>query len=706
MRSLIYVAATLAVAACGGGKKSAPSTPAPTASTPSTSEAPATPPAMPVPAPVAPPTGHPSNDLIPRTVFFGNPDKVSVQISPDGKYLSWIAAKDGVLNVWVAPVDQLDQARAITADTTRPVREYHWTFDKKHLLYMQDKGGDENFHIYRVDVTAPGDAVDLTPLPGARAELMGLSHTRPSTILVGLNDRDPKYHDAYEIDLTSGDRKKVLENAHYAGFIADRDLHLRLAIDAQPDGGQIISQLDPAKGKKPFTLAIPGDDSLTTQANGLDKSGTTLYLTDSRGRDTGALFKVDIRTGKQRLVAEDAHSDVVSIVTHPTEETLQAVKFNYQKATWTVLDKSVKGDFDALAKVAPGDFDVNTRTLDDKTWLVVFHSDVNPASYYRWDRKSKKATFLFNARPDLEKYTLAHVTPAIVKARDGLELVTYVTLPPGADPDGDGKPTAAIPTVLLVHGGPWARDVWGFSGITQLLANRGYAVVQVNFRGSNGFGKKYVNAGNGEWGKKMHDDLLDTVDWAVAQGISPKDKVCIMGGSYGGYATLVGVAMTPDEFACGVDIVGPSNLLTLMSTIPPYWASFVATMKARVGDWDSDEGKTALTAVSPLTHAAAIKVPLLIGQGANDPRVHQAEADQIVKAMQAKSIPVTYVLFPDEGHGFARPENNLAFFAVAEAFLSAHLGGLYQPMSKDDFKGSTMKIVAGKDGVPGLPGDL
>jgi dipeptidyl aminopeptidase/acylaminoacyl peptidase len=310
---------------------------------------------------------------------------------------------------------------------------------------------------------------------------------------------------------------------------------------------------------------------------------------------------------------------------------------------------------------------------------------------------------LFSTRPELEEAPLARMHPVVIKSRDGLDLVSYLTLPNAQDADGDGKADKPGPMVLMVHGGPWARDSWGFNPLHQLLANRGYAVLSVNFRSSTGFGKAFGNAGNRQWGKAAHDDLLDAVSWAVAGGVADKDKVCILGGSYGGYATLVGLTMTPDVFACGVDIVGPSSIITLIESIPPYWAPMMALFKDRVGDWTTPEGKKALLEVSPISHVANIKRPLLIGQGANDPRVKQAESDQIVAAMRERRIPVTYVLFPDEGHGFARPENNQAFWAVAEAFLSAHLGGLYQPVTKEDLASSTIQVPAGRNGIPGFP---
>ena len=693
LTSLAALAALLlftALAGCPGAQLVSPPDP-----TPAAEVAP--------PAPVQA-VGHPSTELIPRATFFGNPERANVQISPDGKYLSWLAPREGVLNVWIAPAGKLEEARAVTTDTARPVHQYFWAFDKKHLLYLQDQAGDENFHLYAVDVTADGAAaVDLTPLDKVRALVMGVSHKQPKTILVGLNDRDPQFHDVYSVDLASGARTLVLENKEYAGFVVDEDFNVRFGVAMLPDGSSVITELRPKRSKAAYTIEIPAADTMTTTTEGFDRSGRHLYLVDSRGRDTGALFSVDLATGKAKLLAEDARADVGSVMTHPTKNTIQAVSFDYEKVSWKVLDRTIQKDFDALAEVAPGDFTVASRTLDDKTWVVVFRSDVQPASYYLWNRKAKRATFLFSARPALDGLPLARMHPKLIPTRDGLTLVSYLTLPPASDPDGDGAPNSAGPMVLLVHGGPWGRDHWGYSGLVQMLANRGYAVLEVNFRGSTGFGKSFVNAGDKEWGKKMHEDLLDAVAWAVAQGVAPADRVGIMGGSYGGYATLAGLTLTPKVFACGVDIVGPSNLLTLIKSIPPYWAPMIAIFKTRMGDWTTPEGEAALQAVSPITHVGAIERPLLIGQGKNDPRVNQAESDQIVDAMKQRGIPVTYVLFPDEGHGFHRPENNLAFFAVAEAFLSAHLGGLYQPLDADAFTGSTMQILAGREGIPGMP---
>ena len=400
-------------------------------------------------------------------------------------------------------------------------------------------------------------------------------------------------------------------------------------------------------------------------------------------------------------MAEDPRADVGSMIVHPTEKTIQAVGFNYTREEWKILDESIRADLDFLATVEDGEVIITSRTLDDTLWTVAFLLDDGPIKFYLYDRSQKKATFLFSSRDDLDQYELVKMHTPVIKSRDGMNLVSYLTLPRDSDPDGDGVPNRALPMVLDVHGGPWARDDWGFNSTHQWLANRGYAVLSVNYRGSTGFGKNFINAANGEWSGKMHDDLIDAVNWAVEQGIADRDKVAIMGGSYGGYATLVGLTYTPDVFACGVDIVGPSSLVTLLENVPPYWIPFMPVMKVRVGDVDTEEGRAELLKRSPLSLVDKIARPLLIGQGANDPRVTQVEADQIVEAMQAKHIPVTYVLYPDEGHGFALEQNRMSFNAVTEAFLAEHLGGQFEPVG-DDFTDSSIHVPVGAAEVPGV----
>lgn len=639
-------------------------------------------------------------ELIARDALFGNPERANVQISPDGKYLSWVAAVDGVLNVWVAPADNPSQARAVTQDKARGIRSYFWSYHPDTLLYLRDSGGDEDFHLYAVDLKT-GQAKDLTPFPKTTAQVAGVSPRHPGTILVGMNDRDAQWHDIYKVDLASGNRTLLEKNdAQIAGYIADADYTLKYAQRSRPDGGADVLRRG-ANGAWEKFDDIPFEDVLTTSPGGLTLDGKTLYFTDSRGRNTAALFAIDVASGKRTLVLEDARADVGGTLADPATGKVQAVSVDYLRDEWKVVDPAIRADLEKLEAIGPGDVSVNTRTLDDKTWIVAYSAAEAPLVYYRYDRGTGTLTKLFSARPKLEGKPLVPQWPVEIASRDNKTLVSYLTLPRSADANSDGKAETPVPLVLLVHGGPWARDSYGYGSYNQWLANRGYAVLSVNFRGSTGFGKDFTNAGNGEWAGKMHDDLIDAVQWAVKQGVTTQDQVAIMGGSYGGYATLTGLTFTPDAFACGVDIVGPSNLNTLLSTVPPYWASFFEQLAKRMGDPRTDAGKKWLTERSPLTRADQIKKPLLIGQGANDPRVKQAESDQIVKAMQAKNIPVTYVLFPDEGHGFARPENNKAFNAVTEGFLAQCLGGRAEPIGKD-FTGSSISVPVGADGVPGL----
>jgi dipeptidyl aminopeptidase/acylaminoacyl peptidase len=636
-------------------------------------------------------------------VLFGNPDKSSARVSHDGTKISYLAPRDGVMNVFVGPIDDPAAAKPVTNDKQRGIRSYFWAYDNKHVLYVQDSKGDEDWHIYSVDLDS-GETKDLTPYDKVAAQIDGISEKFPGEIIVGLNDRDPQFHDLYRVNIGTGERELVQKNTEYAGFVVDDDFKVRFASKMMPDGSLQYFEPDGSGGWKEY-INVGSDDTLTTSIAGFDKTGQKLYLTDSRGRNTSALVEVDLASGEQKVLASNDKADVSGVIAHPTEKNIQAVSFDYLRPEWQVLDESIAPDLEYLKTVADGELQVASRTQDDKLWIVAYVMDDGPVRYYRYDRPNKKAEFLFTNRKSLEGQPLAKMHPVVIKARDGKELVSYLTLPKASDPNNIGRPKEPLPLVLLVHGGPWARDLWGYDTEHQLLANRGYAVLSVNYRGSTGLGKEFTNAGNKEWAAKMHDDLIDAVDWAVAEKIADPAKVAIMGGSYGGYATLVGLTFTPEKFACGVDIVGPSNIFTLLSTIPPYWAPMIQMFKDRVGDPTTEEGKKLLGERSPLNFVEKISKPLLIAQGANDPRVKQSEADQIVAAMKEKKIPLTYVLFPDEGHGFARPQNNLAFYAVAEAFLAKQLGGRLEPIGKA-FDGSSITIPDGADQVPGVAGAL
>jgi dipeptidyl aminopeptidase/acylaminoacyl peptidase len=647
-------------------------------------------------------TAMSKDSLIPRQVIFGNPERSTARVSPDGTQISFLAPKDGVMNIWVVPVGaDLSQAKAVTDEKERPIREYYWAQDSRYILYLQDKGGSEDFLLYATDPKT-GVTRNLTPFEKTRAIIFGASVKHPDEILVGLNNRDPKWHDVWRYNVVTGKSTLVYKNeGGFAGFVPDDNLKLHYAVKPTDDGGALIQTMGPHNKLTTF-LTVPPEDSLTTAILSFDVSGKTLYGLSSIGRDKSTLVTIDQKTGAMTVLGESPKADVGSVIVEPKTGKVQGYGVEYLKTDWFALDPAIKPDLDFIASHATGEWSIVSRSDDDNIWIV-FHDPVTePAYYWLYDRKAKTLTKLFTVRPKLEGAPLSPMYPVVIKSRDGLDLVSYLTLPRGTDANGDGKPDAGpLPMVLYVHGGPWARDDYGYNPTHQWLANRGYAVLSVNYRGSTGLGKGFTNAGDREWGRKMHDDLIDAVAWAVKNGIAQKNKVAIMGGSYGGYATLAGITMTPNEFACGVDIVGPSNLQTLLASIPPYWASFFENFARRIGDPRTEEGKKLLAERSPLTYASQIERPLLIGQGANDPRVKRAESDQIVAAMKAKNIPVTYILYPNEGHGFAEPANRTSFYAVSEGFLSQCLGGRYEPVG-DDFKGSSIEVLDGMDNVPGL----
>lgn len=609
--------------------------------------------------------------LIPRKVLFGNPEKTGPQISPDGCFLAYLAPKDGVLNVWVRTLGQNDD-KAVTSDTLRGIRQFFWQGDSAHLLYLQDTGGDENFHLYQTGI-ASGETRDLTPFPGARALPLALNPNHPTEMLVSVNNRNPSVFDAYRLDFGTGALTLDTENpGDVSGFSADNALQVRTAQVQLSDGSTELRVKGGDGGWRVFMTW--GADETSGGVAGFSPDNSKMWLINSVDANASRLLQVDLATGTSEVVAEDPDYDVSSILRHPKTRALEAVSFTRARTEWTALDPSIEGDFDALSRAADGNWAIESRDLADTTWIVSYLRDNGPQCYYVYDRAAKTATLLFTTKPDLENYTLAPMEPVTFPARDGLTLNGYLTLPVGPTP-------TQLPLVLLVHGGPWARDFWGYSGWVQWLASRGYAVLQINFRGSTGYGKAFLNAGDREWGAKMHTDLLDGKAWAISQGYADPELVAILGGSYGGYATLAALAFTPDEFVCGVDIVGPSNLLTLLQTIPPYWSTLVATFYKRMGRLEETEF---LQERSPLFSADKITKPLLIAQGANDPRVKQAESDQIVDAMRAGGLPVEYIVFPDEGHGFARPENNLKFTAAAESFLAKYLGGRAEPASAEE----------------------
>jgi dipeptidyl aminopeptidase/acylaminoacyl peptidase len=607
--------------------------------------------------------------LIPRRVLFGNPERIGPRVSPDGGRLAWIAPDAGVLNVWVAPIGHLEDAVVVTDDRERGIRAFFWAHDGRHLLYLQDRGGDENWRLYSVDL-GDGEIRDLTPFDGVQVQVIEVDKHHPDRLLIGLNRDRPEWHDVYEVTVATGELTKVADNPGVVGWVADADLNVRASVAPRPDGGLQLLVRDSTDDPWRLLLDVAPEDALTTGPLAFDRTGGRLLATSSVGANAGRLVWIDLATTGVDVVAEDPTYDVSGVLLDPETRVVQLVTFLKERAELVVLDPSIAADVEALSTVEAGDLSVLNRDDADRTWLVAVNRDDAPVAYYAWDRPRQQAGFLFHHQPELSDYRLAPMEPFELPARDGLEIHGYLTFPLDA-------PRTRLPAVVDVHGGPWARDTWGLNPEAQWFANRGYVCVQVNFRGSTGYGKEFVNAGDKQWGARMHDDLLDALAHVVGQGWVDPDRVAIYGGSYGGYAALVGATFTPDVFRAAVDIVGPSNLKTLIESIPPYWAPMIAQFHTRVGDPSTEADF--LWSRSPLSRAAEVGIPLLIAQGANDPRVKQAESEQIVAALKANGIDHEYLLFADEGHGFAKPANRLRFYAAAEAFLAAHLGGRAEP---------------------------
>lgn len=620
-----------------------------------------------------------SEQIIPRDVLFGNPEYAAPQISPDGKLLLYLRPDDaGILNVWCRTVGQTDD-RVVTADKYRGIRQARWAEDSKTLLYLQDNGGDENFHVYGVDATDPSSvARDLTPFEGVKAQNMITNKRFPDQMLVGLNKRNPALFDMYRCDLATGELTLDTENpGDVLGWgTEDETFEVREALSVnQSDSSQIVRVRDSKTSEWRTLITFPYGE----EGNMLEfaKDGKSVLAMSSIGRETQALVRLDAKTGEEiEVIASNDKCDAGRVVIDEDTKEVRAVSFNYARNERIFFDKELEADVRKLEDAAPEGAEVNivSRTRDEQTWVVMYSRDDGPAEYLIYERATGVTTPLFVSKPDLLEYKFAHMEDVRIKARDGLELVGYLTR---------AKTDEATPLILLVHGGPWARDMWGFIATAQWLANRGYAVLQVNYRGSTGYGKTFLHKGDKQWGVgDMQHDLSDAVAWAISEGIALKDKICIYGGSYGGYACLAGMTFTPELYCCGVDIVGPSNIKTLLDSIPPYWGPMRNDMLMKIGDVDNDVEFN--KKISPLYHVDNIRAPLLIGQGANDPRVKQAEADQIAFSMKEKKIPVEYVLYPDEGHGFRRPDNSIDFNGRVELFLAEHLGGRAQPFEKPE----------------------
>jgi dipeptidyl aminopeptidase/acylaminoacyl peptidase len=640
------------------------------------------------------PSAGESPELLPRRLIFGDLKRSVVRISQDGTRIAFRAPVDGALGLWVAPINDVDSARPVTAATDHNLGPWIvWLRDDRHLVFFRDQHGDENWRAWRIDLLT-ADVRPLTPGPGATCFIQQSSRHFPGELLIAHNQRDRRYFDLYRVDVASGESTLVQANEGFQGYFTDQRFRVRYAARRDENGGIEYLQRDPDARWELFTR-IGADDAEATRAVEFSDDGRELYWLDSRGRDTAAVVAQNLESGTLRVLAEDQRADFTTVLLDPVTQRPLAAAATFERTRWQVLDPDYGEDFSYLAQRSSGDLAITGMSQDRRNWIVAYVHANGPLEYFHYDRDRKQARRLFSQASALEGAPLVTMEPVIIPARDGLELVSYLSRPRNT------RPGTRLPMVLLVHGGPWGRDVWWLYPEHQWLANRGYAVLSVNFRGSTGFGKAFVNAANLEWAGRMHGDLIDAVDWAIAANIADPDGVAIMGTSYGGYSALVGLTFTPEKFACAVDIVGISDLVTFLNTIPEYWTPWKSLWKVRMGDYTTEAGQRFLEERSPLNRADRIVRPLLIGQGANDVRVKPSESEQIVAAMQKHRIPVTYVYYPDEGHGFRRPENRRSFAAVAEAFLATHLGGRCEPVG-DDFNGSTIEFRAGRELIPGL----
>jgi len=630
--------------------------------------------------------------LLDRELFFGDPEISGSQLSPDGKWLSFIKPYEGARNIWVkAAAEPFAAAKPVTADE-RPVPGYFWSRDSRYLLYVQDKDGDENFHVWAVDPAGePADkgvpaARNLTPVDGVRAQIYSVPKNDPDLIIVGMNDRDPRYHDIYKVDIPTGERVLMRENTDDVGFwIFDMDGQLRLAYRQLPDGGTELLRVE-LQGLEQIVTCTFAED---ITPRGFHTDRTRCYISTDMGdeRDLAELMLLNIETGEWEHVEKDPENqvDIAMTVFHPDTDELIATAYVGDRVRVYPKTDEAQRLWDGLEKALPdGEIGVNSMSRDMSKLLVSVSSDVDPGSVYLYDTASGEAVLQYRSRPELPSEHLAPMKPVRYTARDGRTIYGYLTTPKGVEAEN-------LPTVMYIHGGPWARDYWGYEPYAQFLANRGYAVMQVNYRGSTGYGKEYMNAGNKEWGiGAMQHDITDAVQYLIDEGVADPARVGIFGGSYGGYATLAGVTFTPDLYACGVPYVAPSNLITLVESFPEYWKPFLAgSWYPRVGNPEVEADRQDLIARSPLFHSDDIECPLLVVHGANDPRVKQREADQIVVSLRQKSKPVEYLVAPDEGHGFRAPGNRKALAVAMEKFLAAHLGGRYQ----EDVRPETAEIL-------------
>jgi dipeptidyl aminopeptidase/acylaminoacyl peptidase len=641
--------------------------------------------------------------LIDRKAFFGEIQIAGAQISPDGQYLSFLKPYKGTRNIWVKKASEpFSAARAVSAEATRPIRGYFWSRDSKFILYSQDAGGDENFNVYAIDPTLPADAKTgvpptraLTDLKGVRTIIYAAPRTKPDILYIGLNDRDKQWHDLYELHISTGEKTLLRKNTErISGWDFDNDGNLRMAERTNQAGDTEILSVDADGFKQIYSCTVLEGCGI----GGFDASNKLAYLTTNKGAlDLSELDLIDPATGATSLVESDPDKrvDFGGFESSDIDHHIFFTTYEDDRYRRYFRDKAFEKEYRWLEGKLPGkEINFGARSKDENVWIVSASSDTEPGETYLWDRKAKTLTLEYRIREEMPRESLSQRKPYHFKSSDGLEIPAYLTLP-------KGLAAKNLPLIVWPHGGPWARDSYGYDTFAQFLSNRGYAVLQPNFRGSTGYGKRFLNAGNGEWGRKMQDDLTWGVKALIADGTVDAKRVGIAGGSYGGYATLAGVAFTPDVYAGAVAIVAPSNLITLLDAIPPYWEAGRKQMYTRMADPTTAEGKALLVAESPLTRAKDIVTPLMVVQGKNDPRVNIRESNQIVAAVRDNGKPVEYLVAPDEGHGFARPINNLAMVTAMEGFFEKYLGGRSQKDVPDDIAAKLKEITVDPKTVSG-----
>ena len=641
--------------------------------------------------------------IIDRKLFFGEIEIAGAQISPDGQYLSFLKPYKGTRNIWVKKASEpFSAARPMSADATRPIRNYFWSRDSKYILYSQDVGGDENFNVYAIDPTLAVDPKTgvpptraLTNLKGVRTMIFAAPRAKPDILYIGLNDRDARWHDLYELRISTGEKTLLRKNTErIAGWDFDHDGNLRLAERTSPAGDNEILRVDPDGFKLIYSCTVLEECGVAD----FDAANKQVYLTPNKGAlDLSELELMDPATGTTTTVESDPQKrvDFGSMQMSDVDHHIFFTRYEDDRYRVYFQDKAFEQEYRWLQSKLPGkEIGFGARSKDENIWIVTAYSDTEPGETYVWDRKAKTLTLQYRIREELPRASLSPRNSYHFKSSDGLEISGYLTLP-------KGLPAKNLPLVVFPHGGPWGRDSYGYDTFAQFLSNRGYAVLQPNFRASTGYGKKFLNAGNGEWGRKMQDDLTWGVKALVADGTADAKRAGIAGGSYGGYATLAGVAFTPNLYAAAVAIVAPSNLITLLDAIPPYWEAGRKQMYARMADPTTPEGKALLVAESPLTQAKAIVTPLMVVQGKNDPRVNIRESNQIVAAVRDNGKPVEYLVAPDEGHGFARPINNLAMVTAMEGFLVKYLGGRAQTDIPADVEAKLKEITVDPKTVSG-----